>query len=292
MIDEKMEKSVMDDEMEDAGYNVETEEDGESKSGLITTERTKGHIQDISPGTLAVELPAGYIYEGNVQVDAIVREMRGHEEDILASKGSIVVKLNAIIGNCLVQLGVIGDRLELIRASSAFTAQDRMAVLLAIRRVSLGDFYDCTVTCPECKVSQHKTLDLKEIEIIPMPDRMKRVREVTLPSGTDVTWHVINSDDEEWLTTQRKKKQDQLTLGLLARVDVVGSMALNRDKEYKKAMRVLKDLSMRDRNFLRDRFDKEEGKIDTDVEFSCEDCGHEWQGKMDIGQASFFFPSA
>jgi len=257
----------------------------------IKTERTKGHVLDVSSGFLAVELPAGYIYEGKAHVDALVREMRGHEEDILASKGPIVTRLNAVIGNCLVKLGDISESATLKKVASALTGQDRMAVMIAIRRASLGDFYDCNVKCPECKIVEHRTIDLKDVEISAMPDRLLRDRCDELPSGTEVKWHVINSADEDWLSTVRKKKQDQLTLGLLARVDAVGDIKLEREKKYRKALVALKDLSTRDRVFLRSLFDKEEGKVDTDVEFECEECGHIWTAPMDM-QEGFFFPSA
>ena len=256
----------------------------------VETERTKGHVLDVSSGKLAIELPAGYIQDGDVHTTAIVREMSGHEEDLLAGKGSLVVRLNAIIGSCLENLGPYNDKATMMRAANNLTAQDRMAILLAIRRASLGDFYDVKVSCPECKVEQRKQLDLKEIEIIPMPDRMKRERVDELPSGTEVKWHVINSKDEEWLTTQRQKKDDKLTLGLLARVDAVGDMKLDREKAYRKAITALKNLSMRDRAALRNMFEREEGSIDTEVEFECDECMHVWQGQLDVGQSTFFFP--
>jgi len=299
---------MSDEKLDEAGEPVGVEEanppsegDGEEKAiekvddvdgEKIDTEPTKAHVLDVAPGCLAVDLPSGYIFDGEPQVTAIVKEMTGYEEDILAGKGSIVTKLNAIVGNCLVQLGTISEKSTLRSAASKLTGQDRMAILLAIRRVSLGDLYDSTATCPECNVGQHFTLDLKEVEIVAMPDRMDRVREDVLPSKTEVTWHVINSDDEEWLTQKRKKKEDQLTLGLLARVDTVGDVEIERGKAYKKALALLKGLSTRDRNWLRERFEKTEGKIDTEADFECEECGHSWKAKMDISQASFFFPSA
>jgi len=273
------------------GEDEVVEEEEDESEGKIVADKTKANVLDVSPGCLAIELPAGYIHEGELYTTAVVREMRGHEEDLLAAKGSIVVRLNAIIGNCLVQLGSIGDKSILRRAATSLTAQDRMAVILAIRRASLGDFYDCTVTCPECKTVQHVNLNLSEIEIIPMPDRMRRERVDTLPSGTEVKWHVIRTQDEEWLTAQKKKKQDTLTLGLLARVEAVGEVVLDRERAYRKAISALKDLSIRDRTALRNLFDKEEGSIDTKVEFECEDCGHEWEGNLDVGQPNFFFPS-
>jgi hypothetical protein len=261
----------------------------------ITTPATKGHVLDIAPGSLAVDLPCGWIHDGNkIETTAIVREMRGYEEDLLAAKGPAVTRLNAIIGNCVEQLGVISDRATIQKAAIELTAHDRMIILLGIRRVSLGDFFDIKVICPnpDCKVTQHKTLNLSEIEIIPMPDRMERERIDKMPSGIEIAWHVLRSEDEEWLGTQKNKKNDRLTLGLLARVDAVGAVKIDRVKSYREAVSALKKLSVRDRAALRDIFDEQEGSIDTKVEFDCDECGHTWEGDMEIGQPGFFFPSA
>lgn len=258
----------------------------------MVLEKTKGHVLDVSPGCLAVELPAGYIHNGEeLHTQAVVREMRGHEEDILAGKGPIVARLNAVVGNCLDSLGGVTDKAFLRRAATKLTAQDRMVILLAIRRVSLGDFYDCKITCPECKVAQRVSLNLSEIEIVPMPDRMSRERKDVLSGGKEVEWHVIRTEDEEWLTMHKKNKRDQLTLGLLSRVDSIDGSKLDRARKYEEAVEALKDLSVRDRDELRALFEREEGSVDTNVEYFCEECNHEWEGKMDIGQASFFFPS-
>ncbi|MBN2256216.1 MAG: hypothetical protein JW704_00025, partial [Anaerolineaceae bacterium] len=160
----------------------------------IETERTKGHLLDVGPGMLAIDLPAGYIdSNGALHSFAVVREMRGHEEDILASSGPVVGRLSAIITNCIVRLGDVEDRRTIAQATREMSAYDRMAIFLAIRRISLGDFYDCMVTCPMCNVEQHKALDLREVEIIPMPDRMARERVDKLSSGIEVRWHILRA---------------------------------------------------------------------------------------------------
>ncbi len=268
------------------------EQNVEMKEDKIVLDKTKGHVLDIGPGCIIIELPAGYIHEdGELHVNAVLREMKGPEEELLASKGPTVTRINTIIGNCLVQIGTISDKSLLRKITNNLTAQDRMAILLALRRVSLGDFYDCKVTCPECNISQHVTINLSEIEISPMPNRMERDMTDTLPSGKEVKWHVIRSEDEEWLVEQRKKQKDLLTLHLLSRIDSIEDEELDRKNKYRKAINTLMDLSIRDRSALRDLFDKKEDNIDTLVEFECEKCGHQWEGKLDVAQPTFFFPS-
>lgn len=248
----------------------------------------------VASSVLTVELPCGYMDpSGTVHIELVVAEMTGYEEDLLAGKGPVLQRLNKIILNCTRRLGQIEDRAQLAQAVAALTASDRMVAFLAIRRVSLGDLYEVKVTCPnpDCREEVRYTLNLGTVEIRPMQDRGQRSFEDTLESGRRVRWHVMTSTDEEWLSVKGKKKEDVLTLGLLARVDAVDDALIERDKKAKEAMARLKGLPTRDRNEIRRLFERNEGHVDTKVDFSCPSCQHEWREELNLGQPGFFFPS-
>ncbi len=257
--------------------------------------QTKAHMMDVAATTLGVDLPCGYVdANGLVHRELVVGEMTGYEEDLLAGKGPILQRLNQIILNCTRRLGEIDDRSQLNTAVSQLTASDRMVALLAIRRVSLGDFYEVKVQCPnpDCKEEVRYTLNLSEVEIKPMKDPAIRTFDHELTSGRRVVWHVMTSSDEAWLTLKGKKKEDVLTLALLSRVDSVDGEAIDRVNGPKVAMTKLKSLPTRDRNEIRSLFEQNEGHVDTDVDFSCPSCNHEWKDELSLGHPSFFFPSA
>lgn len=256
---------------------------------------TKGHLMDVGANALAVDLPCGYIDDqGVVHRDLVVVEMTGYEEDLLAGKGATLPRLNQIIANCAKRIGAIEDRAAIGRAVSSMTASDRMVAFLAIRRVSLGDFYDVKVQCPnpDCREEVRYALNLADVEIHAMEDPLLRTFEHTLASGRVVNWHIMSSTDEEWLTTKTKKKEDVLSLGIMARVDALNGVPINREKDLRGAMALLKALPTRDRNEIRALFEKYEGHVDTNVDFSCPSCQHEWKAELNLGQPSFFFPSA
>jgi rubrerythrin len=102
----------------------------------------------------------------------------------------------------------------------------------------------------------------------------------------------MTAKDEEWLTKKQKRKEDMLTLAMMARVDAIDDESLDREKKYKKVLAQLKSLTIKERTEIRKLFEDSEGKVDTEVEFECPTCGYEWKADMDVGQASFFFPSA
>lgn len=258
----------------------------------IELEKTKGHMLDVGPGTIAGELPCGFIdAEGVRHYQYVAKEMTGHEEDILAGTGPVMPRLNQVITNCLQSFGALAERRDIAKAVAQLTAIDRIVVLMSIRRASLGDFWSTKITCPKCEKVDNFTVNLSSMEIRPMKDPMQRRFESVLSSGKRIEWHIMSAEDEEWLTKKVKAKEDVLTLGLMARVDKVDGVELNRDRDYKGALRALKGLPLRERREIRRETQQHEGSVDTTVEFECKFCGHEWKAEMNIGQADFFFPS-
>jgi hypothetical protein len=128
-----------------------------------------------------------------------------------------------------------------------------------------------------------------------MDNPTERQRKDTLTSGRVIDWHIMTAHDEEWLTLKRKKKEDLLTLNLLARVDKVDGEEVGKlrdDKNtYPTALKILKRLSIRERNEIRALFDEVEGSVETSVEFKCPTCGFEWEAEMGVGNLDFFFHS-
>lgn len=245
-------------------------------------------------GTVAGSLPCGYLdSDGVVHQEFLVVEMTGEEEDLLAGKGPVLTRLNRVILNCLESLGVIADKQVLGRAVSALTAVDRMVLMVAIRRASLGNSYAMKITCSDadCKAESSATLNLSNLEVIPMPSPEVRKFETVLASGRVIKWHVMEGRDENWLQGMAKKGQNLLTLAMLSRVDAVDDHVLNRESSLSEAVRTLKKLRMSERNEIRSLFKTVEGSLDTTLEYECPECGHEFQGELDVGQPTFFFPA-
>lgn len=280
---------------DDMGTEIEKVEDEEiekPEAEKIELEKTKGHMLDVAAGTIAGDLPAGYIDpEGVIQRTFVAKEMTGHEEDILAGVGPVMPRLNQVITNCLISLGDITDRKAISKGVAQLTAVDRIVILMAIRRASLGDFWSSKITCPKCDKQDNFGVNLATMEIRPMKDPEKRRFETVLSSGKRVEWHIMSAEDEEWLTKKVKAQEDILTLGLMARVDKVDDEALDRNKNYKHALRALKGLRLVERREIRSATKDHEGSVDTTVEFECKFCGHEWSAEMNIGRPDFFFPS-
>jgi hypothetical protein len=260
----------------------------------IIQEPTKGHMLDIGASTISVELPNGHIdADGKVHCKVAFKEMSGVEEDLLGGSGPVQPRMNAIVAGCTVQFGSLPKE-EFSEAANNLTATDRMVALLNVRRVSLGDYYDVKLPCPnkDCRKENRHSIDLRDLKIAPMKERHNRQRSDTLKSGVVVDWHIMTADDEEWLTTKRKKLDGyHYTLALISRVDAINGKKIDRERSLDEALGILVGLPSRIRNEIRGLFLEHEGSVDTKVTFECPDCGFEWNADMPVGQPGFFFPS-
>ena len=256
--------------------------------------------EDARSGLITGELPCGYIDEdGNSHTEYVVDELDGYDEDSLAGQGSVLVRLNRVLGRRLQRLGTIEDKAKLMKAIDQMLAVDRMMLLISIRRATHGDNFQMRATCPnaDCRETFRAGVDLSSLEQTSMPDPSTREFEHELCRGSVVKWHVMVGRDEDWLTESRKNKKlknDQFTLAFFARVTHLNGEEIVRSGApglIEKSRKLLKGMKSSERQELRNVFMVNEGSIDTEVEFECPSCGHEWKGELDVGQPDFFFPA-
>jgi hypothetical protein len=131
-------------------------------------------------------------------------------------------------------------------------------------------------------------VDLNEdLQARPMKDPMRRVFDVTLPSGASARFRVSTGLDEaniHKLNRRQKHKADGLSQSILMRLELL--------RGEKPTLPMVKSLGMRDRHFLREQFQETEGGVDTTLELECPACGHEWEKDLDLSATNFFFPGA
>jgi hypothetical protein len=232
-------------------------------------------------------LPCGHLTaDGELVKDVVLREFSGVEEDILAAERlESSKKMELILSNTLLQVGTTQDPNEIAKLIPQLPVGDRVFLLLSTRRTSLGDSFPYITKCPECKHKDLFIVDLDECRLIEMPDPVKRVYDVEIP-GHSVRWHVMTGIRESKIQAfpLAQRKNDAVSLSILARVELLDDKPVN--------LQQIKQLSMSQRNALRDSFSENEGGVDTGVSFDCASCGHEWEEDLDISQQGFFFPSA
>jgi len=241
-------------------------------------------------GTLGVfELPCGYLDPHTQELfrEVQVREITGHEEDMLSSQQvPSAQKVSTLLAGCVERIGTVTDKGLISGMVQDLVIGDRVFLIFAIRRVTLGDDLPVREKCPDCGVTTLFMVDLAE-DLNPkeMKNPRKRVYDVQLPSGTTARFRVPTGADEanfNKIIKRQKHKADGPSQSLLMRLELLGG--------EKPTLKMVKSLGMRDRQFLRNEFEEVEGGIDTTLELECPSCGSEWEKDLDLSAANFFFP--
>lgn len=242
-------------------------------------------------------LPCGYIdpeNPGEVIKSVEMQEMTGHEEDLLAdqSKQASGDLIDEVVARCIVKLGSIErprpsrDKFFMKHVQSLLMT-DKTFLLIRLRQLSLGDDMVFSATCPSCKHNHPRvTINLNDLKVTEMEDPTQREWTITLPASKKVvTLKAMDGiDGQRARKLMKQNKSDLVSAAMFVRVKDIDGKKLNSVSE-------LKNLSVRDRDYIRQHLTKGEGGIDTTVEVQCEACAEEWKMGLPVGDISFFFPS-
>ncbi len=243
-------------------------------------------IEEPKSGVDSFTLPCGYLDSfGTLHTSVEVREMTGDEEEILAAKHMpIMKKLNTILARCTTAIGSIRDPDAMFEVVQDLTQGDRVFLLFAIRRVSLGNDFPLEAECPKCEAKSRLTVDLSDLEIRKMEDPKLRTYEITLPRDRKVAMKVLTGRGEEAISKASTAGKDVISTAIMARIDAINGL--------KPSITDLKSLSLRDRNQIRDVWQDKEGGIDTAVEIQCHKCEYDYETDVDMASTGFFNPLA
>ena len=251
-------------------------------------------VEVFGKGRQTYTLPCGYVDGlGKVHRQIVMREMTGAEEDLMDEDGvSATDRISNILSACCEKLGDITDRELIARAVNdklepgeglPLTASDRVAMLLFLRRVSVGDTYRFSRDCPHCGAkNSNLSLNLAELDIREVKDPTKRKVKFKLPSGIIAVLKVLSASGERKLTELKPDQKDVRTLAILARLE-----SLNEQPITKHDLQKVKSLSMVDRNYIREVYNLIEGAVDTDIEMTCRACKKDFIYPLDLGQVFF-----
>lgn len=233
------------------------------------------------------DLPCGFIdAAGELHTEVAVRELSGAEEDLLAQKQiTPFKKFNELLSRCTLRLGTITERGRISAAVNSLTVGDRLFLLFAIRRISLGDGYTFDMECPnaECKAKKSYTIQLSSLEVRKMPEPKKRIYDVSLPSGATARYRVSTGADEERTSKlDTKTESAALSKGILMRLELLNGVPPE--------LPAVVAMSLKDRLSLRSKWDKVEGGVDTEAEMQCPVCSFEFKKDVEV-TPNFFFPS-
>ena len=114
-----------------------------------------------------VALPCGW-WSGNVlHRTAFVRALTGRDEEALLERrgATLPERTSALIAHCVGRLGSIEPVTE--QHAGELAVGDREALVLALRRATLGDRLQCVVDCPACAEAMDLDLAISDVLVAP-----------------------------------------------------------------------------------------------------------------------------
>jgi hypothetical protein len=232
------------------------------------------------------EFLRGYKDEaGNIVKNFVMRSMTGYEEDLMASKNiQPLEKFNKLLVSCCESIGDVTDKAkieEIIRKK--LSSQDRLFMIVCLRRVTVGDLFTFTYTCGECNKDTSLNLDLSKLENISVSD-MKYYEEPIKVNlyGNEFVLKISTSETEK-IQAQFNIKEDAPSFDILSRIVSINGVV--------PTLEDIKKLPLKIRNELRHIFNEMEGKVDLEVEAVCSnpDCRNKDIIMLDVSHRNFFY---
>jgi len=274
-------------------------------------------LQVFGKGRGDFRLPTGYVDpDGRVFDRIYLKEMTGVEDDIMDDDDlNVSERMSRVIANCTEKLTtgasadaegkavptMIDDPKIIMAAVSdnlsggglPFTISDRMACLLYIRRLSMGERYDLDGhSCPACgKAVRGKHIMLNTLEVNFCKDATKRLVRIKLPrSKKTAILRVLTASNERKVAEFRPDQRDIKSAAICARLESLDDHKLSGNPA--KDIELIKELPKYDRLKLINTFNAMEGSIETEIETSCSSggCGRAFKFDLDLGQVFFSNP--
>lgn len=117
-------------------------------------------------GVARVTLPHGHGSGPDLAREAVVRALTGADELALVAleASSAAARATALLGRCVERIGNQAGDAAVVES---LTAGDREALLLHIRRLTLGERLSCVIRCPSCREVMDLELAVADLLVEP-----------------------------------------------------------------------------------------------------------------------------
>lgn len=247
---------------------------------------------------MKIVLPNGLLDGQDLFNVAIIDELRGKQQNYLANRELVIGNIGhipKILTDCIQSLetetGVQwkGDKADAVEKLSA---GDLEILLIKIRENTYGERFYFEADCDHC---QHKNknlrVDLDKLEVKPMSvaDLMDKSKSTfVLPkSQLEVELKPLYLKDLfESIKIMKNKSDELVTCAIALSIKRLG------DKQ-KVTPKDIEALAAKDLIYIKDKLEtvQLEGVIDTKIQIDCQNCGKEFETKLDVYSSDFFDPT-
>lgn len=168
-----------------------------------------------------VALPRGVLDGDQRHRTLMLRPLAGREEELLAGLPagvSAAERVTVLLARCLERVGMVAPDVDDVRR---LTTGDREALLLHLRRVTVGDRIDCVVSCPHEGCGEPVDVELSAGGLLLPPyDEVVEWREETFRDGdrpVPVRFRLPTGADQEAVAELARRDAPSAARRLLAR---------------------------------------------------------------------------
>jgi len=244
-----------------------------------------------------INLPIGLDYQGTRYREVHIAEMEGVDEENISDKkirNNGARAMTVLLQRCVQAIpGLVerkSDPYELIPAKyiRGMYTPDRDFIFLCVQALGMEETVETVVRCPRptCGATQDEVVELEDLEVYDWDEDAPPEIEVSLPVGfrdkdgkvfKDVTWRFPTGIQQEKLAKVKRQQVGTASIAsCLQKIEGFG-------KPDTESVRRLKT---RDRVYLMNQVREMTPGVDLRVETTCEECGHEFLGEVDLN--SFF----
>jgi hypothetical protein len=161
--------------------------------------------------TVPVTLPGGYWLDGACHREAELRPLNSRDKVFVVEKGEALSparRTTALLARCLERLGPLGSPVSAEQIGS-LTVGDREALLLHLRRLTMGERVRCVLRCPDggCGEKLDLEVDVGELLLPPYPYARQRHETTVAENGTNyrVRFRLPTGADQEAVETVARR---------------------------------------------------------------------------------------
>lgn len=235
------------------------------------------------------ELIAGYKdKDGKLHKTFTIRPIDGDDEEFLArfQQSTLHKAVGSLLERCVLSIGTINKddvkKNEWHNIIQNLYAADQDAIMLRLREVSVGDEVEAKHKCPECGAMITTSFLVDDLNIIEWDG------EEGIPFNLPKGYTDENGDVHQDGVLLYPKGIDRETVAPIASKNVARgrTLLLTRimkfDDETPVNEKVLKKLTLGDRNYLSRLLDEHQFGVDVDIEIECPECGNTFTGALNI----------
>lgn len=239
---------------------------------------------------MIIELPCGYVKDGEVFDHVKINELRGKQQNYLVDAdltsenfGHVPKILSELITDYQTKKGLPLKDEDTSELFWELPTEDIEVILIKIREATYGPNYAMPTLCTHCGKQQFKHVKLSKLDIKKLPNKKKRTKKIKLPkSGIEAEVKLLYLKDLFKMHDAIKEKKHSLfTATTYLSIAKLGEKTTITPED-------LDDLPVTDIQLIESTYMAMRGSIDLMITSTCDKCEQDYDNPLGVMDPLFF----